>query len=199
MSKFWDLFVYWLDCFCCYWKCYLTVHLKLQDCTENWEKKVYINSSKRPVEFWKERFSSLPLLCLAVANVLAKDLNFLLNLLHLQHNPVFVWFFLSSLLFRWLLRSFPSFYVRVKTGLASKKKIYTSPCYIVPLQEVHLEAVPVAEKNHEVNLTAIVLPTEANLTVFYWWIGKSLQVKGKHQSLADINIYSFMVLVPRST
>uniref|UniRef100_A0A7N9AV92 VPS10 domain-containing receptor SorCS2 n=1 Tax=Mastacembelus armatus TaxID=205130 RepID=A0A7N9AV92_9TELE len=46
-----------------------------------------------------------------------------------------------------------------------------------PLQEVHLEVVPIAGKNHEVNLTAIVLPTEANLTVFYWWIGDSLKVK----------------------
>uniref|UniRef100_A0A7N8YEN8 VPS10 domain-containing receptor SorCS2 n=1 Tax=Mastacembelus armatus TaxID=205130 RepID=A0A7N8YEN8_9TELE len=44
-----------------------------------------------------------------------------------------------------------------------------------PLQEVHLEVVPIAGKNHEVNLTAIVLPTEANLTVFYWWIGDSLK------------------------
>lgn len=45
-----------------------------------------------------------------------------------------------------------------------------------PLQEVHLEVVPIAGRNHEVNLTAIILPTEANLTVFYWWIGDSLQV-----------------------
>ncbi|KAM7377629.1 hypothetical protein PAMA_014099 [Pampus argenteus] len=44
-----------------------------------------------------------------------------------------------------------------------------------PLQDVHLEVVPIAEKNHEVNLTAIVLPTEANLTIFYWWIGDSMQ------------------------
>uniref|UniRef100_A0A3B5L4U6 VPS10 domain-containing receptor SorCS2 n=1 Tax=Xiphophorus couchianus TaxID=32473 RepID=A0A3B5L4U6_9TELE len=39
-----------------------------------------------------------------------------------------------------------------------------------PLQEVHLEAVPIARRNHVVNLTAIVLPTTANLTVFYWWL-----------------------------
>lgn len=45
-----------------------------------------------------------------------------------------------------------------------------------PLQEVHLEVVPIAGRNHEVNLTAIVLPTEANLTVFYWWIGDNQQV-----------------------
>lgn len=45
-----------------------------------------------------------------------------------------------------------------------------------PLQEVHLEVVPIAGRNHEVNLTAMVLPTEANLTVFYWWIGDNLQV-----------------------
>lgn len=44
-----------------------------------------------------------------------------------------------------------------------------------PLQEVHLEVVPIAGVNQEVNLTATVLPTEANLTVFYWWIGDSLQ------------------------
>ncbi|XP_056299188.1 VPS10 domain-containing receptor SorCS2 isoform X2 [Pseudoliparis swirei] len=40
-----------------------------------------------------------------------------------------------------------------------------------PLQEVHLEVVPITRRNHEVNLTAIVLPIEANLSVFYWWIG----------------------------
>lgn len=46
-----------------------------------------------------------------------------------------------------------------------------------PLQEVHLEVVPIAGKNQEVNLTATVLPSEANLTVFYWWIGDELQPK----------------------
>ncbi|XP_055062875.2 VPS10 domain-containing receptor SorCS2 isoform X3 [Misgurnus anguillicaudatus] len=48
---------------------------------------------------------------------------------------------------------------------------------IAPLQDVHLEVVPIAGRNQEVNLTAIVLPTEANLTVFYWWIGDNLQPK----------------------
>uniref|UniRef100_A0A8C8IRK9 VPS10 domain-containing receptor SorCS2 n=1 Tax=Oncorhynchus tshawytscha TaxID=74940 RepID=A0A8C8IRK9_ONCTS len=46
-----------------------------------------------------------------------------------------------------------------------------------PLQEVHLEVVPIAGINQEVNLTAVVLPFEANLTVFYWWIGDNLQPK----------------------
>ncbi|XP_057201140.1 VPS10 domain-containing receptor SorCS2 isoform X3 [Triplophysa rosa] len=46
-----------------------------------------------------------------------------------------------------------------------------------PLQDVHLEVVPIAGRNQEVNLTAIVLPAEANLTVFYWWIGDNLQPK----------------------
>lgn len=46
-----------------------------------------------------------------------------------------------------------------------------------PLQDVHLEVVPIAGRNQEVNLTAIVLPTETNLTVFYWWIGDNLQPK----------------------
>uniref|UniRef100_A0A3Q2DMM2 VPS10 domain-containing receptor SorCS2 n=1 Tax=Cyprinodon variegatus TaxID=28743 RepID=A0A3Q2DMM2_CYPVA len=46
-----------------------------------------------------------------------------------------------------------------------------------PLQEVHLEAVPIARRNNEVNLTAIVLPTNANLTVFYWWLGDNLKPK----------------------
>ncbi|MED6293788.1 VPS10 domain-containing receptor SorCS2, partial [Characodon lateralis] len=48
---------------------------------------------------------------------------------------------------------------------------------IDPLQEVHLEAVPIARRNHEVNLTAVVLPTETNLTVYYWWLGDSLKPK----------------------
>ncbi|KAK0139771.1 VPS10 domain-containing receptor SorCS2 [Merluccius polli] len=46
---------------------------------------------------------------------------------------------------------------------------------IAPLQEVHLEVGPIAGRNQQVNLTATVLPAEANLTVFYWWIGDSLQ------------------------
>lgn len=31
-------------------------------------------------------------------------------------------------------------------------------------------------RNQEVNLSAVVLPADANLTVFYWWIGEQLQV-----------------------
>lgn len=42
---------------------------------------------------------------------------------------------------------------------------------------MHLEVVPIARRNQEVNLTAVVLPAEANLTVFYWWIGDNLQVR----------------------
>nr|XP_023681206.1 VPS10 domain-containing receptor SorCS2 isoform X2 [Paramormyrops kingsleyae] len=44
-----------------------------------------------------------------------------------------------------------------------------------PLQEVHLEVVPIAGRNQEVNLTAMVLPDATNLTIFYWWIGDNLQ------------------------
>ncbi|KAM8882352.1 VPS10 domain-containing receptor SorCS2 isoform 10-T10 [Synchiropus picturatus] len=44
-----------------------------------------------------------------------------------------------------------------------------------PLQEVHLEVIPIARRHQEVNLTAVVLPAEANTTVFYWWIGDNLQ------------------------
>uniref|UniRef100_A0A8C4WDM8 VPS10 domain-containing receptor SorCS2 n=1 Tax=Gopherus evgoodei TaxID=1825980 RepID=A0A8C4WDM8_9SAUR len=36
--------------------------------------------------------------------------------------------------------------------------------------------VPVIGRNQEVNLTAIVLPKNPNLTVFYWWIGNNLQL-----------------------
>ncbi|KAJ8390273.1 hypothetical protein AAFF_G00108420 [Aldrovandia affinis] len=46
-----------------------------------------------------------------------------------------------------------------------------------PLQEVHLEVVPIAGRNQEVNLTAVVLPDANNLTVFYWWIDDNLQPK----------------------
>lgn len=46
-----------------------------------------------------------------------------------------------------------------------------------PLQEVHLEVVPIAQSKDEVNLTAMVLPTEANMTLFYWWIGNNKEVK----------------------
>uniref|UniRef100_A0A803W1E5 VPS10 domain-containing receptor SorCS2 n=1 Tax=Ficedula albicollis TaxID=59894 RepID=A0A803W1E5_FICAL len=35
--------------------------------------------------------------------------------------------------------------------------------------------VPVIGRNQEVNLTAIILPKNPNLTVFYWWIGNNLQ------------------------
>ncbi|XP_035150034.3 VPS10 domain-containing receptor SorCS2 isoform X2 [Callithrix jacchus] len=44
-----------------------------------------------------------------------------------------------------------------------------------PLQALYLEVVPVVGINQEVNLTAVLLPLNPNLTVFYWWIGHSLQ------------------------
>ncbi|XP_025242319.1 VPS10 domain-containing receptor SorCS2 isoform X2 [Theropithecus gelada] len=44
-----------------------------------------------------------------------------------------------------------------------------------PLQALYLEVVPVIGINQEVNLTAVLLPLNPNLTVFYWWIGHSLQ------------------------
>ncbi|XP_015417044.1 PREDICTED: VPS10 domain-containing receptor SorCS2 [Myotis davidii] len=44
-----------------------------------------------------------------------------------------------------------------------------------PLQALYLEVVPVVGINEEVNLTAVLLPLNPNLTVFYWWIGLSLQ------------------------
>ncbi|KAM6221802.1 VPS10 domain-containing receptor SorCS2 [Rhynchocyon petersi] len=44
-----------------------------------------------------------------------------------------------------------------------------------PLQALFLEVVPVIGINQEVNLTAVLLPLNPNLTVFYWWIGRSLQ------------------------
>ncbi|XP_049997191.1 VPS10 domain-containing receptor SorCS2 isoform X2 [Alexandromys fortis] len=44
-----------------------------------------------------------------------------------------------------------------------------------PLQALYLEVVPVIGINQEVNLTAVLLPMNPNLTVFYWWIGHSLQ------------------------
>ncbi|XP_006893732.1 PREDICTED: VPS10 domain-containing receptor SorCS2 [Elephantulus edwardii] len=44
-----------------------------------------------------------------------------------------------------------------------------------PLQALFLEVVPVVGINQEVNLTAVLLPLNLNLTVFYWWIGPSLQ------------------------
>ncbi|NXH20402.1 SORC2 protein, partial [Bucco capensis] len=44
-----------------------------------------------------------------------------------------------------------------------------------PLQALNLEVIPVIGRNQEVNLTAIILPKNPNLTVFYWWIGNNLQ------------------------
>eukprot|EP00069_Balaena_mysticetus_P004676 bmy_17474T0 len=44
-----------------------------------------------------------------------------------------------------------------------------------PLQALYLEVVPVIGINQEVTLTAVLLPLNPNLTVFYWWIGHSLQ------------------------
>ncbi|XP_053099146.1 VPS10 domain-containing receptor SorCS2 isoform X2 [Hemicordylus capensis] len=44
-----------------------------------------------------------------------------------------------------------------------------------PLQALHLEVLPVIGRNQEVNLTAIILPRNPNFTLFYWWIGNSLQ------------------------
>ncbi|XP_058526292.1 VPS10 domain-containing receptor SorCS2 isoform X2 [Ochotona princeps] len=44
-----------------------------------------------------------------------------------------------------------------------------------PLQALSLEVVPVVGVHEEVTLTALLLPLNPNLTVFYWWIGHSLQ------------------------
>ncbi|XP_063086286.1 VPS10 domain-containing receptor SorCS2 isoform X3 [Cavia porcellus] len=44
-----------------------------------------------------------------------------------------------------------------------------------PLQALYLEVAPVIGINQDVNLTAVLLPLNPNLTVFYWWIGHSLQ------------------------
>ncbi|XP_049637599.1 VPS10 domain-containing receptor SorCS2 [Suncus etruscus] len=44
-----------------------------------------------------------------------------------------------------------------------------------PLQALSLEVVPVVGVGQDVNLTAVLLPLNPNLTVFYWWIGQSLQ------------------------
>ncbi|KAM4854928.1 VPS10 domain-containing receptor SorCS2 isoform 2-T2 [Thomomys bottae] len=44
-----------------------------------------------------------------------------------------------------------------------------------PLQALYLEVVPVVGINQEVNLTAVLLPPNPNLTVFYWWIAHGLQ------------------------
>ncbi|XP_036272948.2 VPS10 domain-containing receptor SorCS2-like, partial [Pipistrellus kuhlii] len=44
-----------------------------------------------------------------------------------------------------------------------------------PLEALYLEVVPVVGINEEVALTAVLLPLNPNLTVFYWWIGPSLQ------------------------
>lgn len=49
---------------------------------------------------------------------------------------------------------------------------------VAPLQALYLEVVPVIGINQEANLTAVLLPLNPNLTVFYWWIGHSLQVRG---------------------
>uniref|UniRef100_A0A7N6FHQ3 VPS10 domain-containing receptor SorCS2 n=1 Tax=Anabas testudineus TaxID=64144 RepID=A0A7N6FHQ3_ANATE len=64
-----------------------------------------------------------------------------------------------------------------------------------PLQEVHLEVVPIAGRNHEVNLTAVVLPTEANMTVFYWWIGDKLQSHTNDSSLIVSVNYSSVLFI----
>ncbi|XP_038648027.1 VPS10 domain-containing receptor SorCS2 isoform X4 [Scyliorhinus canicula] len=44
-----------------------------------------------------------------------------------------------------------------------------------PLQVVHLEALPVIRRDQQVNLTALVQPSNSNLTVFQWWLGDSLE------------------------
>nr|XP_033805848.1 VPS10 domain-containing receptor SorCS2 isoform X2 [Geotrypetes seraphini] len=54
-----------------------------------------------------------------------------------------------------------------------------------PLQVLYLEVVPVVGRNQEVNLTAILKPRNANLTVFYWWIGNNLQ--------PELSLDSFLV------
>lgn len=44
-----------------------------------------------------------------------------------------------------------------------------------PLLAVHLEVLPVIRRNQQVNLTALLQPSNSNLTVFQWWLGDSLE------------------------
>eukprot|EP00062_Callorhinchus_milii_P020554 gi/632976337/ref/XP_007904739.1/ PREDICTED: VPS10 domain-containing receptor SorCS2 [Callorhinchus milii] len=44
-----------------------------------------------------------------------------------------------------------------------------------PLQVVHLEVLPVLRRGQLMNLTALVQPSNSNLTVFQWWLGDNLQ------------------------
>ncbi|KAH0618070.1 hypothetical protein JD844_017039 [Phrynosoma platyrhinos] len=61
-----------------------------------------------------------------------------------------------------------------------------------PLQALHLEVVPVIGRNQQMNLTAIILPRNANFTLFSWWIGNNLQrIAAIKQSLNAHNITFF--------
>ncbi|XP_072112009.1 VPS10 domain-containing receptor SorCS2 isoform X2 [Mobula birostris] len=57
-----------------------------------------------------------------------------------------------------------------------------------PLQFVHLEVLPVVRRKQQVNLTALVQPSNSNLTVFQWWLGDSLE---PHLTLENSLITSF--------
>ncbi|NXP81546.1 SORC2 protein, partial [Ramphastos sulfuratus] len=59
--------------------------------------------------------------------------------------------------------------------LMDSRSVISCELCSAPLQALNLEVVPVIGRNQEVNLTAIVLPKNPNLTVFYWWIGNNLQ------------------------
>ncbi|XP_017900861.1 PREDICTED: VPS10 domain-containing receptor SorCS2-like, partial [Capra hircus] len=68
-----------------------------------------------------------------------------------------------------------------------------------PLQALYLEVVPVIGINQEVNLTAVLLPLNPNLTVFYWWIGHSLQPRLSLENsvttrFGDRGTYQFQVV-----
>lgn len=62
---------------------------------------------------------------------------------------------------------------------------------------MHLEVVPIAGKNQEVNLTATVLPAEANLTVFYWWIGDDLQVHESPYKYLSLVVHTYCSIIYR--
>ncbi|KAI5612961.1 VPS10 domain-containing receptor SorCS2 isoform X4, partial [Silurus asotus] len=71
----------------------------------------------------------------------------------------------------------PGFY-RVSVKAENSEGHDQATLYIrvaLPLQEVHLEVVPIAGRKQEVNLSAVVLPENSNLTVYYWWIGDEVQ------------------------
>lgn len=67
--------------------------------------------------------------------------------------------------------------------------IWSSPTG--PLEHVHLSVPFVAIRNKEVNVTAVVWPSQSGTLTYFWWFGNSTKVRFPTPLLAPVSLRWF--------